>query len=79
MNKTHSMLLPKSEMESQTTSSATATDSSDSADELMEQVAASPPPVSRSPGVGLGLDAIAAPFPPTAALEVKLEDIEVNI
>jgi len=70
--------LPKSEMESTTASSTTTTESSDSADEQIEQVAASSPPVSRSPGVGLGLDAIAAPFPPPVASEVEPEDAEVN-
>jgi len=54
---------PKSEMESSIASSATTTESSESADEQMEQVAASPPSVSWSPGVGLGLDADAAPWP----------------
>jgi len=70
--------LPKSEMETTIPSSATATESSDSADEQLEQVTASPSLVSRSPGVGLGLDAIAAPFPPAVASEVKPEDAEVN-
>jgi len=70
--------LHKSEMESTIASSATATESSDSADEQLEQVTASPPLVSRSPGAGLGLDAVAAPFPPPVALEVEPEDAEVN-
>jgi len=59
------------------TSSATATESpdSDSSDERSDPVAAaSLPPVSRSPGVGMGLDADADPFPPSVASEVEPED-----
>jgi len=67
---------PKPDMESTTTNSATAMESpdSDSSDELTEQVAASPPLVGRSPGVGMGLRAEADPFPPPVAPEVEPED-----
>ena len=76
-----SVALSSSELESTLglASSATATESSDSADEQLEQVTASPPLVSRSPGAGLGLDAVAAFFPPPVASEVEPEDAEVNI
>ena len=65
-------MLPKPEMESETTSSATVTESpdSESSDELTEPVAAFPPPVSRSPGVGMGLNADADPFPPPVTPDV---------
>ena len=65
-------------MESTSVSAATITESSESSDEQSHQVTASPPLVSRSPGVGLGLDAAAAPFPPPVASEVEPEDAEVN-
>ena len=70
---------PTAEMESQTSSS---TESSDPLEEneLTEQVAAvSPPPVSRSPGVEVGLSADATPFPPPVMSEMELGDAETNI
>jgi len=71
------------EMESNTTSPVTVTEfpDTDSSDELTEQVpAASPPPVSGSPGVRMGLSADAVPFPPPVASEVEPEDTtETNI
>jgi len=65
-------------MESTSVSSATITESSESSDEQSDQVTASPPPVSRSPGAGLGLDAVTDPFPPPVASEVEPEDAEDN-
>ena len=74
---------PKLDTESSNTSSpVTVTESpdTDSSDELTEQVAAaSPPPVSGSPGVRMGLSADTVPFPPPVALEVEPEDAQVNI
>jgi len=73
---------PNSEMESSSTNSpVTVTESpdTDTSDELTEYVAAaSPPPVSRSPGVRMGVSADAVPFPPPVALEVEPEDPQVN-
>jgi len=47
---------------------------------LQQIAAASPPPVSGSPGVRMGVSADAVPFPPPVALEVEPEDpnTEVN-
>ena len=73
---------PKLEMESDTTNPDTVTESpdTDSSDELTEQIAAaSPPPVSGSPGVRMGLSADAVPFPPPVASEVEPEDAEAKI
>jgi len=71
---------PKSEMESDTTSPDTITESADtdSSDELTEQVAAASPPVSRSPGVGMGLSADADHFPPPVASEVEPDHAEAK-
>jgi len=74
-----SVALDTSEMESTTVSSATVTESSDSSDEQPDQVTEAPPPVSRAPGAGLGLDAVAVPFPPPVASEVEPEDAEAKI
>jgi len=62
-------------IESTPESSATTSESPELSDESSESVTASPQPVSRSPGAGLGLDVVAAPFPPPEASEVEPEDV----
>ena len=59
-------------------SSATVTESPELSDESSESVTASPQPVSRSPGTRLGLDVVAAPFPPPEASEMEPEDVASN-
>jgi len=65
-------------MESTPESSATTTESPELSDESSESVTASPQPVSRSPGTRLGLDVVAAPFPPPEASEMEPEDVASN-
>jgi len=67
------------EMESTMASSASLTESSETSDEQLDQVTASPPLVGRPPGAGLGLEAVATPFPPSVASEVEPEDPQANI
>jgi len=74
-------MAPPTDMESNTVSSDTITESpdTDSSDEVTELIAAaSPPSVNGSPGVRMGESADAVPFPPPAASEVEPDDPEVN-